>query len=201
MAAKLPAGLRGAVPESLGSMKIKAESSTSIEATPKRVTRIAHPAHSFGSRGSPLAKLGNGVENMGSRKNELHMEQSVANLPSQPTAPAARTAALSFWQGKCDSIECGAVMSVCSKGRGRATVHDIPTVPKSGRLQLRGDAPQQETEITEKGTTSCCAATLNTPRTIWDKEPPESQCDFVSANEAPEALLSKKREAKSKWSQ
>jgi hypothetical protein len=90
-------------------------------------------------------------------------------------------------------------MSVCSKGRDRATVPwNIPTVPNSGRLQLSGDAPQQKTEITEKGTTSCCAATLNTLRSIRDKEPPESQRDLVPANEPLEGLLSKKREASPK---
>jgi hypothetical protein len=126
------------------------------------------------------------------------MGQSITHLPSQPTAPAARTAALTFWQDEFDNIKCGAVMSVCSKGRDRATVPwNIPTVPISRRSQLSGDAPQQETKITEKGTTNCCAATLHTLRStgFWDEEPPESQRDLVSANEARKALLSKKRKA------
>jgi hypothetical protein len=172
--------------ESVGPIHRHSESINSVGATPKRVKGITHPAHSFGSRGSPQAELGNEVETMSSQKNEVHMGQSISPLPPPPTVPAARTAALSFWQDVGDSTECGAVMLVCSKGRGRATGHDIPTVQKSGRLQLGVDTPQQETKITEK---------LYTVRSIRDKETHESQRDLISANEAPVALFSKKREA------
>jgi hypothetical protein len=90
-------------------MKKQAESSTSFGVTPKPVKGITHSSHSFVSFGSSLAKVSNGVENVGSRKNVVHMEQSIAHLPSQPTAPAARTAALTFWQDECDSIDIAAV--------------------------------------------------------------------------------------------
>jgi hypothetical protein len=114
MAAKLPAALLGVVPESVLSSKRRAESSNSVGATPKRVKGITHPSPPFGSRGFPQAELGNGVENMGSRKNELHVEQSIAHLPSRRTASAARTGALTFRPDERGSMECGAAMSVCS---------------------------------------------------------------------------------------
>jgi hypothetical protein len=46
---------------------------------------------------------------MGTRKNEVQMEQSIAHLPSQNNATAAQTAALTFWQDECDSIDIAAV--------------------------------------------------------------------------------------------
>lgn len=202
MAAKLPAALLGVVPESVLSLKRRAESSNSVGATPKRVKGITHPSPSFGSCGFPQAELGDAVENMGSRKNELHEEQSTAHLPSQRTASAARTAALTFRPDERGGMECGAAMPVCSNGRGRATVPwNIPTLPNNGRLQQRYAVPQQESRITEKGPTSCCTATMHTLRYIWDEESSQSQRDLISANEALEALLSRKRQAEPMISQ